>query len=1100
MKHTTCRKHVTAALAVSLSAASFAGIRYWDNPAFKAFDVGDYVQDGLVVNYDGIRNAGPNADHDPNAMIWVNSANPGTYDMTRYSTNGTAVITAPGNANATAAWNNDAANGSWTDKGFVFDKGAAFYESAPFAIPKTYTIQSLVEATPGNQNGIGYIMCDYDASHWSYCSFGIRSSQFNYGGGNVTHTMYLVSGSINKRPAIRGASGAPFTYATAINNVNDGVTFAGTKAPWDAAYTDTSYGHAYDASKQGAAWTYDKGICLGGHYPRTDEMLKGTLKNFRFYNRCLSDAEVLWNRVVDDARYFGAVREISVIPVTNVVEASTIPGVRDYHYAIDSEGHTFTAQTSRAVSGKRYVCNGYTLETWNGSAWGSPVSHDGEFAYAATDPAALVRVTWQYAEASGEGRLKVYGVGDYVQNGLVWNYDGICNQGANAPHDPNAVTWVNLGSGGSANDLYLQRRNTTGGAFETVSELETSSGRNAGPGAWTADGFAFEGESRFRSDSAISAGTDYTLQTLVDARTDDQIFDPPYLLSASWNNFALAFRKEGTSPKAHSFYWNHQGATYRTCIYNDSHEYGYATAIMNGTAKTAAFFAGTEAPTSGGVADGFHQYDSLTAFSGTGYNVGGYGSTDGQFIGTLKFLRFYNRSLTDAEVARNRRVDNYRYFGIYEPETTNVVVQSTYSYLQGNEKAGAYEVEGSYTFTAPEYVTAPNGIKYKCDGYTVETQDGIGWAALTSGDDNAYRYETTAGTVRLTWKWKATSGRRTADDYSLDDLSPAGLALHYDGLLNQGVGVARSTTSTKWVNLGSRPGMDLTRATSGSDTSKHGHWGDDGYVFTGNAQFGSPAGQPWATTFSAQVLADAKYADNTHQSGNYIAATTWSMFGMQIDGSRKVGRFTAQGTDDYTKRPNYPTATGIDYMTAIHDAATQTAVVFPGTKAPTGGSVTDGYMHFDTFNGIENNQFRLGGWGGGPGGTQNLVGTIYTFRYYDRVLTEEEIVRNRNVDSARYFGELGVTNVLVVAGGGTQAETGAYKVEGEWTFTADTVEGPRGIVESVVRYTTEELVGGKWSNKREFGGTAYKYTVGESPATVRLTWKAAPIGTVCTFR
>ena len=42
-----------------------AGIKYWDNPEFKAFDVGDYVQDGLVVNYDGIRNAGPDADHDP---------------------------------------------------------------------------------------------------------------------------------------------------------------------------------------------------------------------------------------------------------------------------------------------------------------------------------------------------------------------------------------------------------------------------------------------------------------------------------------------------------------------------------------------------------------------------------------------------------------------------------------------------------------------------------------------------------------------------------------------------------------------------------------------------------------------------------------------------------------------------------------------------------------------------------------------------------------------------------------------------------------------------------------------------------------------------
>ena len=125
MKYTTVKtaRRAVAAAALFAAATSFAGVKYWDNPEFKAFDVGDYVQDGLVVNYDGIRNAGPNADHDSNAMTWVNCANPGTYDMTRYSTNGT--VGASSSATA-AAWNNDASRGSWTDKGFVFDKGAAF--------------------------------------------------------------------------------------------------------------------------------------------------------------------------------------------------------------------------------------------------------------------------------------------------------------------------------------------------------------------------------------------------------------------------------------------------------------------------------------------------------------------------------------------------------------------------------------------------------------------------------------------------------------------------------------------------------------------------------------------------------------------------------------------------------------------------------------------------------------------------------------------------------------------------------------------------------------------------------------------------------------
>jgi len=63
---------VTIGTVAGVAIACPAGIKYWDNPEYKAYDVGDYVRDGLVLNYDGIRNAGPNAAHDPNATTWVN--------------------------------------------------------------------------------------------------------------------------------------------------------------------------------------------------------------------------------------------------------------------------------------------------------------------------------------------------------------------------------------------------------------------------------------------------------------------------------------------------------------------------------------------------------------------------------------------------------------------------------------------------------------------------------------------------------------------------------------------------------------------------------------------------------------------------------------------------------------------------------------------------------------------------------------------------------------------------------------------------------------------------------------------------------------------
>ena len=127
------------------------------------------------------------------------------------------------------------------------------------------------------------------------------------------------------------------------------------------------------------------------------------------------------------------------------------------------------------------------------------------------------------------------------------------------------------------------------------------------------------------------------------------------------------------------------------------------------------------------------------------------------------------------------------------------------------------------------------------------------------------------------------------------------------------------------------------------------------------------------------------------------------------------------------------------------------------------------------------------------------------FRYYDRVLTEEELVRNRNVDAVRYFGALGVTNVLVrtkyaSVGGDAEVLTeapGAYTVEGSWTFSATQVKDQDGILKNVAGYYTEELdVYGKWTNKVWHEGAAqYTYNAEtENGKTIRLTWSAPPPG------
>ena len=41
------------------------------NATLKTWDVDDYVQDGLIVHYDAIRNVGANLPHDSTATAWV---------------------------------------------------------------------------------------------------------------------------------------------------------------------------------------------------------------------------------------------------------------------------------------------------------------------------------------------------------------------------------------------------------------------------------------------------------------------------------------------------------------------------------------------------------------------------------------------------------------------------------------------------------------------------------------------------------------------------------------------------------------------------------------------------------------------------------------------------------------------------------------------------------------------------------------------------------------------------------------------------------------------------------------------------------------------
>ena len=1070
-------------VALAVPSTALAGIKYWDNQAYKAYDAGDYAP-GAVWNFDGICNAGLGEPHSYTATTWKNLGSSGADNNVwiRYlnqAGNGFANSSAPASLDPVGGRN----LGSWTENGFAFTGDSEWRASGTAAHIDTgtnYTLQALVTASASGQaKDKAYVMSVQQA----HFAFYIDKANSRLYWGTQTGTQ-------SDHPFMTGDE---LGYMTAILNGPDKTAtfFSGTKVP------TSGDGFRQFASPVGKT---DNGYCLCG-YTGSDGQFVGTFHSYRYYKRVLSDEELAWNRAVDEVRYFG---RPTPIPVTNAVVVSSVAASVEPAgtYAVDGR-HVFTAPRVATVDNNKYVCTGYTLETWDGEAgdWGAAVFHARELS-CKVEEADCVRITWQWMD--GEG-LVTYDVSDYVWDGLEVFYDGICNQGTNVAHSMTATTWVNLGSVGSDNDVFVQRLNAAGTGWETAADLNPVGERD--PGYWTDNGFRLEAESRLRCNApgGFTVGTSYSLQMLIDAIASDQVADSSFPFGANNTTFGIQIRK-GDQCLA----WRCLGLSSGYPNLPGDH-YDYVTAIMHSDNKQA-FFSGTTEPTSGTG----YKTGTSAGYSDTGFCLGGYGKTGTSdlFVGTLKSFRQYDHALSAEEVAQNRKVDNWRYFGI--PDVTNVIVQSTVPYLRGDEPDGPYAVDGSHVFTAPATMTA-KGIDYECDGYTVETwgplaDKGDGWSAATHHTGNTYAYTTAAGKVRLTWKWKATRGLRTAADYGFDDYSQAGIVWHFDGIYNQGVGVARSTTATTWKNLAPNPvtgRIFLQRLNNngngyanndstilGSLIATDGNWTNDvkGFTMKGASRWRGIGQVGPVANWTIQSLVDAD-VDDIANDIEYVVSASWLNFAtvLRKNGNGPVPNsfhFNTQEANDVNTRPYFQNASGkYDFSTAILDSSDRTAKMFQGVTPPTGGGIADGYYQYASITPYKDTNFGIGA----PAGSydQFFIGTLKNIRYYDRVLTEEELIRNRNADAARYFGELGVTNLVVeVAEGETYAcdpAPGAYFVEGSWTFSAARASG--GPMPAGCRVQDWDPVNERWTNPRSVNELSYTYDA-SCGVKQRIVWRS----------
>ena len=1027
---------MAAALALAFAVPSFAGLRYEPDA---------YVQDGLVLQLDGIRNAGANAPHDGSATVWANLAGGGGATKTAYAGTG----------------KNSSGNGRWLDDAFYMDADWYFKTIGNIPASENVTVEVFGDFTPAQPTQYPNFISIADGSSSTDCGIWMN-------GGALKWKLDSYGFSNSKRPTISSWDKQGFAAALDASQVvlyASGTTVSNTQ-------TGRTSGKTFPASQ----WN------IGCNWQAGNHPGKGTYYAVRIYTNALTQAQIAANWQLDQYRF------VTGIPVTNAVIATTLAGAAGSEgtgaFAVDEDGYTFRAPACATVGGVAYALSGCTVASWDDATgnWGAAETRDGVFAVSVSS-SDKVKITWQWKAATGSLDA------GYLTEGLALRLDGIDNAGVGV-HDASAAVWKDLS--GNGRDATL-------------------AGNADGTSHWTDKGFYFNRNAVFATTAQFQLGNRYTIEGLVDSAKTDYPGDGVngQVFCNSVNNLSNG------NPSYYGNLYYHQRQTKwiflaahvtdavwgsaNTTLYDAT--LSYFTAFRDGPLVSLTNAAAL--PPSGqwaGSAKDDVPPDDIWCFGANSATATRSGN-QWNFKGTFKSFRAYSRLLTDEELARNRAVDDARFFGKI-PATGCVVVQSAIAGLEGRESSGTYFPDG-WTFSAGAGTQTARGIEWQCTGYQLQTWDAASsaWGAQSSvmcGDGNVAEYATSGTSfpsVRLTWLWKPVSGTRTAADYALADYAAGGMQLHLDGLLN--AGAAHDSSATVWSDL-SGNGRDATLA---GNPSRESHWVDDGYFFASNAVFATGAAATFSLghAYTMQTLGDVNFADNKDGShnGTYVSPIDHISYGsiwLKGDGMGTVQHHTSDMTGAawnlrgsvFVGLDGHPT-----YLTAIRNG--NRAALVEGTAYPTTENTMAHQACMDWSVGSKDASAPATRWGVGAltggGGGDPLYGTIKSVRLYDRMLSEDELAWNRSVDSARYFGALATTNVVVVANefsGDIEVDT-AYQVFGSHTFTA-APSSQDGSSANFVKVRTIAADGSVQSVTR-VEGNAYTYTAGVSPDKVEIEFR-----------
>ena len=1072
MKHLKVAEIMGSGRKCALSALMLLAILAPRAQAALKYEPSSYAaRESLLLQLDGIRNVGANVPHDGSATVWANLAGGGGAMKTAYAGTG----------------KNSSGTGGWLDNAFYMDADWYFKTIGNIPASESVTVEVFGDFTPAQPTQYPNFISIADGGSSTDCGIWMN-------GGALKWKLDSYGFSNSKRPTISPWDKQGFAAALDASQV---VLYAS-----GTTVSNTQTGRTSGKTFPACQWN------IGCNWQAGNHPGKGTYYAVRIYTNALTQAQIAANWQLDQYRF------VTGIPVTNAVVATSLEGATGPEgvgaFAVDKDGYTFRAPACATVGGVAYALSGCNVASWDDATgnWGAAETRDGVLAVSVSS-SDKVKITWQWKAATGSLDA------GYLTEDLALRLDGIDNGGIGV-HDASANVWKDLS--GNGRDAYL-------------------AGNADGTSHWEDKGFYFNRNAVFATTAQFQLGNRYTIEGLVDSAKTDYP-------DAGVNGQVFCNSVNNLSNGNPSYYGNlyyHRNQT--KWIFLAAHVtdavWGSANTTLSDATLTyfTAFRDGplvsltnsAALPPSGqwaGSAKDDVPPDDIWCF-GANSATAVRSANQWNFKGIFKSFRAYTRLLTDEELARNRAVDDARFFGKI-PETGCVVVQSAIAGLEGREPSGIYFPDG-WTFSAGAGTQSVRGIEWECAGYQLQTWDAASsaWGAQESvvrDGSNAVEYTpsgTSFASVRLTWLWKPVSGIRTAADYALADYAVGGLQLHLDGLLN--TGTAHDSSATVWSDL-SGNGRDATLAGNSSGASEWNAAGD-GYFFASNAVFATGAAATFSLghAYTMQTLGEVNFADHilaggTHH-GTFVSPISHVGYGsiwLKGDGMGTIQHHTSDMTGaawDLRGSVYVGTSGRATYLTALRNG--NRAALVEGTAYPTNENTKAHQACMDWSVGSTDASAPATRWGVGAltggGGGDPLYGTIKSVRLYDRMLSEDELAWNRNVDSARYFGELAVTNVVVATKYGdvesdaveVLAEApGAYTVEGSWTFSATSVKNKAGILKPVAGYYTEELdASGNWTNKTwHEGETEFAYNCETSPACVRLTWSVPPPGMILILR